>query len=434
MVRQVPEGIQSFAAVAVKTQQLSHVYPIGSYLDDRGRLHVGGCDVIEVAREYGTPAFIVDEDDLRSRARAFTAAFEALHQRTSLVFATKAFACTAVLKVFAEEGLGCDVASGGELAMALRAGMKPERIHMHGNAKSEAELREALDAGIGDVVIDNSDDVDKLERVIGTGRTQPVQIRVTPDVAGDTHVAISTGQADSKFGFGLDDAREAIRRVEASDRLELTGLHAHIGSQLLALEPFRLAVAAMATLGQFDVVNLGGGLGVAYHRGEVPPSVDDYAAAKVEAVHEHFGTDVLIMDELGRALVANACVTAYTVESVKHNVSTWVGVDGGMSDNLRPMLYGARYEAEIADRFGGGTHCHLVGKHCESGDVIVRDANLVDPRPGDVVVTPATGGYGYSMANNYNGQPRPPVIFCSGGDARVVVRRENYDDLLARDV
>ena len=376
------------------TQQLSHVYPIGSRLDERGRLHA----------------------------------------RTSLVFAAKAFPATAVLRLFAEEGLGCDVASGGELALALRAGVEPARIHLHGNAKSDGELREALDSGIGDVVIDNVDDIEKLERVVGAGRTQPVQLRVTPDVAGDTHAAISTGQADSKFGFGLDDARAAIARLRGSDRLELTGVHAHIGSQLLALEPFRLAVAAMATLGDFDVVNLGGGLGAAYHRGEVPPSVEEYAAAKVGAVHEHFGTDVVIMDELGRALVANGCVTIYTVESVKHNVSTWVGVDGGMSDNLRPMLYGARYEAEVADRFGGGTHCHLVGKHCESGDVIVRDANLNDPRPGDVIVTPATGGYGYSMANNYNGQPRAPVIFCSGGDARVVVRRETYDDLLARDV
>ncbi|MDQ3740544.1 MAG: diaminopimelate decarboxylase [Actinomycetota bacterium] len=416
------------------TQQLSHVYPIGSYLDERGRLHVGGCDVLELAREFGTPAYLVAEDDLRHRARAFRAAFERLHERSSLVFATKAFPATAVLRLFAEEGLGCDVASGGELALALRAGMPPERIHLHGNAKSDAELREALDAGIGDVVIDNADDVDKLERLVAAGRPQPVQIRVTPDVAGDTHAAISTGQADSKFGFGLDDARDAIRRVRGSDVLRLTGVHAHIGSQLLALEPFRLAVAAMATLGDFDVVNLGGGLGVAYHRAEVPPSVDDYAAAKVGAVHEHFGTDVTIMDELGRALVANACVTVYRVESVKHNVSTWVGVDGGMSDNLRPMLYGARYEAEVADRFGGGTHCHLVGKHCESGDVIVRDANLNAPRPGDVVVTPATGGYGHSMANNYNGQPRPPIVFCKDGDARVVVRRETYDDLLARDL
>ena len=420
--------------MAVIAQQLSHVYPFGSYLDERGRLHVGGCDVVDVANEFGTPAYVVAEDDLRERARAFKAAFGRLHERTSLVFATKAFAATAVLRVFAEEGLGCDVASGGELALALRAGVPPEQIHLHGNAKSEGELREALDAGIGDVVVDNVDDIDKLERVVGSGRTQSVQLRVTPDVAGDTHAAISTGQADSKFGFGLDDAREAIARLRGSDRLELTGLHAHIGSQLLALEPFRLAVAAMATLpGPFSVVNLGGGLGVAYHRGEVPPSVDEYAAAKVGAVHEHFGRDIRIMDELGRALVANSTVTVYRVESVKHNVSTWVGVDGGMSDNLRPMLYGARYEAEIASRFGGGTHCHLVGKHCESGDVIVRDANLNEPRPGDLVVTPATGGYGHSMANNYNGQPRPPVIFCKDGDARAVVRRETYDDLLARD-
>jgi diaminopimelate decarboxylase len=190
----------------------------------------------------------------------------------------------------------------------------------------------------------------------------------------------------------------------------------------------------MASLGHFQTVNLGGGLGIAYHRAEEAPRIADYARAKVDAVHEHFGTDVTIMDEPGRALVGNGCVTLYTVESVKRNVSTWVGVDGGMSDNLRPMLYGARYEAEVVDRFGGGTHCHLVGKHCESGDVIIQAADLDDPKPGDVIVTPATGGYGHSMANNYNGQPRPPVIFCKDGDARVVVRRETYDDLLARDV
>ncbi len=416
--------------MATTTQQLSHVYPIGSYLDERGRLHVGGCDVLELAREYGTPAYIVDEDDLRQRARGFKEAFAALHDRVELVFATKAFPCTAVLRLFAEEGFGCDVASGGELALALRAGVDPARIHLHGNAKSDEEIAEALAAGIGDVVIDNFDDVEKLER-LATG-TQTVQIRITPDVAGDTHAAISTGQADSKFGFGLDDARAAIERIERSRNLELTGLHAHIGSQLLALQPFRLAVAAMASLGHFTTVNLGGGLGVAYTREQEPPRVADYARAKVEAVHEHFGADVTIMDEPGRALVGNGCVTIYTVQSVKRNVSTWVGVDGGMSDNLRPMLYGARYEAAVADRFGHGTHRHLVGKHCESGDVLITLADLRDPQPGDVVVTPATGGYGHSMANNYNGQPRP-VIFCSGGDARVVVRRETYADLLARD-
>jgi diaminopimelate decarboxylase len=415
-------------------QQLSHVYPLGSYLDERGRLHVGGCDVLELAAEFGTPAYIVAEDDLRRRARGLKQAFDQLHDKSHLVFATKAFPATAVMRLFHEEGFGCDVASGGELALALRAGIDPKKIHLHGNAKSDGEIAESLAAGIGDIVIDNFDDIEKLERLGDSSRPQPVQIRITPDVAGDTHAAISTGQADSKFGFGLDDAPEALRRIERSSTMTLTGLHAHIGSQLLALQPFRLAVAAMATLGtDFTTINLGGGLGVAYTREQEPPRYSDYARAKVDAVHEHFGTDVTIMDEPGRALVANGCVTLYTIQSVKHNVSTWVGVDGGMSDNLRPMLYGARYEAEIADRFGHGTFCHLAGKHCESGDVIIGGADLKDPAPGDVVVTPATGGYGHSMANNYNGQPRPPIIFVKDGDARVVVRRETYDDLFNRD-
>jgi diaminopimelate decarboxylase len=370
---------------------------------------------------------------LRARAKALKAAFGDLHDDCQLVFATKAFPCTAVMKVFAEEGFGCDVASGGELALALKAGIDPKKIHLHGNAKSEHEIQLALDVGIGDIVVDNFDDLDKLERLVDPARPQAVQVRITPDVAGETHASISTGQADSKFGFGMDEARGVLDRIAGSGTLRLTGLHAHIGSQLMALQPFRLAVEAMASLGDFTTVNLGGGLGAAYTREQEPPRFTDYARAKVSAVHEHFGKDITIMDEPGRALVANSTVTIYRVESVKRNVSTWVSVDGGMSDNLRPMLYGARYEAEIADRFGHGTHCHLAGKHCESGDVIIPGADLKDPRPGDVVVTPATGGYGYSMANNYNGQPRAPVIFCKDGDARVVVRRETYDDLYSRD-
>lgn len=414
-------------------QQLSHVYPLGSYLDERGRLHIGGCDVLEVAESFGTPVYVVAEDDLRQRARDLKKAFEDLHDDVQLAFATKAFPSTAVLRLFAEEGYGCDVASGGELALALKAGLDPKRIHLHGNAKSDDEIAQSLEAGIGDIVIDNFDDIEKLERLGDSSKPQPVQVRITPDVAGDTHAAISTGQADSKFGFGLDDAPEALKRIEGSNTMRLTGLHAHIGSQLLALQPFRLAVAAMASLGHFTTVNLGGGLGVAYTREQEPPRSTDYARAKVDAVHEHFGTDVTIMDEPGRALVANGCVTLYRVQSVKKNVSTWVSVDGGMSDNLRPMLYGARYEAEIADRFGHGTYCHLAGKHCESGDVLIGGADLKDPTPGDVIVTPATGGYGHSMANNYNGQPRPPIVFCREGDARLVVRRETYDDLFTRD-
>jgi diaminopimelate decarboxylase len=216
--------------------------------------------------------------------------------------------------------------------------------------------------------------------------------------------------------------------------LRLDGLHMHIGSQLLELAPFRAAVAAVAELGDFPVYNLGGGLGAAYTADQEPPSIEDYVAAKVAAVEELVGPGRRILDEPGRALVANAGVTLYTVESVKRNVSTWVGVDGGMSDNLRPMLYGAHYEAQVVDRFGGGTRCHIVGKHCESGDVIAAEVELDDPRPGDVIVTPATGAYGYSLANNYNAALRPPVIFVKDGDARVVVRRDTADDLWSRDV
>jgi diaminopimelate decarboxylase len=421
--------------MAVTQRTLTAPYPIHSGLNERGHLEVGGCDVVELAREFGTPAYVVAEDDLRDGARAFLAAFAARTDRFDVVFASKAFPCTAVLALFAEEGLGCDVASGGELALALRAGFEPGRLHLHGNAKSESELAFALEAGVAHVVLDNSDELERLERVAASaGVRQRVLVRVTPGVRGDTHDAISTGQVDSKFGFTLLQAREAIERAHASEALELEGIHMHIGSQILALEPFRAAVAAAAQLGDFPVVNLGGGLGVAYTATDEPPPLDEYAAAKVDAVRAHFGPGTRVVDEPGRALVANAGVTLYTVQSVKRNASTWVAVDGGMADNLRPMLYGARYEAQVAHRFGGGTPCHLVGKHCESGDVLVRDADLADPRPGDVVVTPATGAYGHAMANTYNGVPRPPVVLCAGGDARLVVRRETYADLWARDV
>jgi diaminopimelate decarboxylase len=344
-----------------------------------------------------------------------------------------------VLELFAQEGLLCDVASGGELELALRAGFSPARLVLHGNAKSEQELRAALERDVGLIVIDNFDEIDRLQRLVAElgVEARQVLIRVTPDVRGETHEKISTGQADSKFGFSTDDAPAAIARVRDADGLRLCGLHAHIGSQLLELEPFRHEVAELAALGEFDVWDLGGGLGVRYTTEQPePPSVRAYVstllAAAADAGMAAAGRRVLI--EPGRALCANACVTLYSVESVKQNVSRWVAVDGGMSDNLRPMLYGARYEAHVADRVGGSTRCVLAGKHCESGDVIVRDALLDDPQAGDVIVTPATGAYGYAMANNYNGVPRAPVIFCRDGDARVVVRRETFEDLTARDV
>jgi diaminopimelate decarboxylase len=420
---------------------LSLAFPLASRLNERGRLEVGGCDTIELAREFGTPAYVVAEDDLRARARAFVqAGRDAGHRDYHVVFASKAFPCAAVLELFAREGLWCDAASGGELHLALRAGFAPERIVLHGNAKSEAELRMALRHRVGLIVIDNFDEIGRLERLVGEGALadlgpQAVLVRVTPDVRGETHEKISTGQADSKFGFSMADAPAAIARVQEVDGLSLQGVHAHIGSQLLSLDPFRREVAELAGLGDFPVWDIGGGLGVQYvDEQPSPPPIEEYVSAIVAAAHANGLAERRLMVEPGRSLCANAAVTLYTVESVKQNVSRWVAVDGGMSDNLRPMLYGAVYQAQVADRFGGSTRCVLAGKHCESGDVIVREATLEDPRPGDVIVTPATGAYGHAMASNYNGVPRPPVIFCRDGDARVVVRRESFEDLTARDV
>jgi diaminopimelate decarboxylase len=422
--------------------RLAPVYPLGSALDAAGRLQLGGCDARELAREFGTPAYIVVEDDLRTRARAFVEAFRAASPTAEVVFASKAFPCTAVYRVLAEEGIGCDVASAGELASALRGGFAPAAIHLHGNAKTEEELAYAVEVGIGAIVVDNHDEIDRLTRVLADrGARQNVLIRVAPGVSPDTHPSISTGGPNTKFGFNPEDARRAVARLQAEERVDLEGIHFHIGSQIMELAPFGAALRAVCELGDFPTYNLGGGLGVQYTAdGVQPPAIEEYAAAKVKQVHDIFGPGKKVIDEPGRALTARSTVTLYTVQSVKRNVVTWVAVDGGMSDNLRPMLYDARYEVDVVDRMvrtGGEPDdilAHVTGKHCESGDVLVRDARLHAPRAGDVLVTPVTGAYGHAMANTYNGSPRPPVIFVKDGDARVVVRRETREDLFSRDV
>jgi diaminopimelate decarboxylase len=408
------------AAVAV-----SHVYPLGSRLNEQGRLEVGGCDVLELAREFRTPAYVYAEDDMRARARAYLEAFRARAERFEVIYASKAFPCTAAYRLFAEEGLSADVASGGELHLALAGGLAAERVYFHGNNKTPAELDYAIEAGVGHIVVDSFDEVERLR-----GRGVRVLLRVTPGIKPSTHSYIQTGQEDSKFGFGLDDVERAVEACSGAG-LQLDGLHAHIGSQVLELEGFERLAEVLSGIGDFPLLNLGGGLGIAYTRDEHPPSIEEY----VDALLSRAPAGVTVLCEPGRSLVGNAGVTIYTVGTVKRipGVRTYVAVDGGMSDNLRPMLYGARYEAEIADRFGGSDEVTIAGMHCESGDILVRDAVLDDPRPGDVLVTPATGAYGHAMANNYNALTRPPVIFCKDGDARVVVRRETYDDLTRRD-
>jgi diaminopimelate decarboxylase len=431
-----------FGAVTRDRVAGSAVLPIGSRVNELGHLEVGGCDVVGLAEEHGTPAYIYAEDDLRARARAYREAFERRRVDGEILFASKAFPATAAYRLFAEEGLSVDVASGGELHIALAAGFEPDRIHMHGNNKTDEEILMAARAGIGHLILDSFDEIERCERLLD--EPMKVLIRVTPGVKPSTHDFITTGQLDSKFGFGMGDsegsAARAIERVLASDVLDLVGLHAHIGSQIFELEPYRLAIAALGGLaGDWcKVVDVGGGLGVAYTEEDRPPTIDDYVDVKVRGVRDVFGPDVRMLIEPGRSLVANAGVTAYRVGTVKEipGVRTYVAVDGGMSDNLRPMLYGSRYEALIADRVAAtpDTVVTVAGMHCESGDVIVRDAMVAAPAVGDVLVTPTTGAYGHAMASNYNGVTRPPVIFCSGGEARVVVRRETFDDLTARDV
>jgi diaminopimelate decarboxylase len=404
---------------------VSHVYPLGSRLNERGRLEVGGCDVVELAAEFGTPAYVYAEDDMRARARAFVEAFRARTERFEVIYASKAFPCTAAYRLFSEEGLSADVASGGELHLALAAGIDPKRLYMHGNNKSPAELDYAIESGVGHIVVDSFDEIERLR-----GRAQRVMLRVTPGIKPSTHSYIQTGQVDSKFGFPVGEVPRAVEACVGAG-LELCGLHAHIGSQILDVEVFEKLAEVLAAMGHYPLLNLGGGLGIAYTADERAPSIEDY----VDALLRHAPEDVTVLCEPGRVLVGNAGVTLYTVGTVKRipDVRTYVSVDGGMSDNLRPMLYGARYEAEIADRFTGTEICTIAGMHCESGDVLVRDVPLNDPRVGDILVIPATGAYSHAMANNYNAVPRPPVIFCRDGDARMVVRRETYDDLTLRD-
>ena len=430
---------------------LEQVLPPSAAITPEGHLAIGGCDVVDLAEAHGTPLVIYDEGALRATARAYVAAFRAHAPDVEVIYASKAYFGLAMLRVALEEGLSVDVASGGELQAALRAGFPPERIEMHGNNKEAGEIHQALDAGVGTIVVDSLDEIALLDRVAGErGVRQRVLVRVTPGVKPSTHSYISTGQLDSKFGFSVKGgaAAEAVAACRAAGAMDLAGLHCHIGSQIFELGSYVAAAAVVAdfaaSVGADDLttINMGGGLGVAYTHADHPPSIERYADVVMEAVAREWARVGLptprVQVEPGRSVVARAGVTVYRVGTVKDipGVRTYAAVDGGMSDLLRPMLYGAVYEPLLANRADeeATTHLRLVGKHCESGDVIVADAHLPEVRVGDLVCVPATGAYGVSMASNYNGVTRPAVVFVDGGQARVVTRRETYDDLFARDV
>ena len=411
---------------------LFDVLPRTATTADDGRLEIGGCALADIAAEFGTPAFVVDEQGLRETAREYRRAFTTRHARTHVHFASKALPCAPVTRILAEEGLGCDVASAGELAIALAAGFDPAGVLLHGNAKSDEDIAAALDAGVGLIVIDGPDDVDRLARLASS--PQRVLVRINPSVPGRTHAAMDTGSPESKFGVALDDAPALLERIAAVRSLELRGLHVHIGSQLLDLDGFARAAEAIAALGRFPVYDLGGGLGIAYRPQDRAPSVEDYAEATVAALARHLDATAELIVEPGRSVVGRSVVTLYSVVTVKRGHRTHVAVDGGMGDNLEPMLYGQRFAPAIVDRERPMETCELVGRHCESGDILGSGVPLATPVVGDRLVMPVTGAYCYSLANNYNGMLRPPVIICRDGDARVAVRRERIGDLLARDV
>ena len=406
-----------------------------------GRLALAGVDVLSLAEEYGTPLFVYDEGHLRSRCREAVAAWG-----DGVAYGSKAFLCLAMARLAHEEGMWIDVATGGELHVVLSAGVPAERVVLHGNNKSGEELARAVEAGVGRIVVDSFDEIDRLESLAPSASGRPrVLVRVTPGIEAHTHEYVMTGQADSKFGFGMasGQAAEAVARLARSSAVELVGIHAHIGSQIFLADSFRREVEVLA--GFFRPLGLpelcvGGGLGVPYVAGEEAPTLSQWAQT-VKSACQQYGIppETRVTAEPGRSIAAAAGMTLYRVGTVKEipGVRTYVSVDGGMSDNPRPVLYGSGYEAFLArcpedERERLVT---IVGKHCESGDFIVRNTHVpaglaVD----DVLVTPVTGAYGHSMASNYNKVPRPAVVFVAEGRARLVVRRETPDDLLRLDV
>ncbi|MDQ0728298.1 diaminopimelate decarboxylase [Microbacterium sp. W4I20] len=408
------------------------LYPETATLDDGGRLTLGGVAVADVVERFGTPLYVVDVASLRIQARRYIDAFASRHARSTVMFASKSFPAPAVIRVLAAEGCGVDVASTGELVIARAAGAQPGRMVFHGNAKTDEDISSAIDAGVGHIVIDNLDDVDRIARLATS--PVPALLRVSPHIAASTHSSLSTGHDSSKFGVPSGQVNDVIARIRRESMIDLQGIHAHIGSQILDLDQFEAEVRALSMIERFPVYDFGGGLGIRYVRSDAAPSVDDYADRMVGAMHRHLGEDVDLIVEPGRSMVGRSGITAYRISTVKRGVRTHVAVDGGMGDNLEVALYGQAFEPAVLGKEGRATTVDVVGRFCESGDQLVRDAPLVDPHVGDIITVPATGAYCYTLANNYNAALRPPVVFCDDGAARVVVRRETYDDLLQRDV
>jgi len=421
---------------AINTQLL----PKTAVIDSTGDLSIGGVSVAAIAEQFGTPTFIYDEDHIRRSCQSAVSAFGP----NRVIYATKAFINTAVVQLVHEEGLLLDVATGGEFFVALNAGVPASRCVMHGNNKSLEELQSAMREGIHHIVVDSFDELQRIEVLHSEGLPAPkVQLRITPGLHVDTHEYVATGQDDSKFGFNLNngDALRAIEYARSSPAVQLTGIHCHIGSNVLSVDNFEDAWRVMIEFFlplNLPAITLGGGLGVAYTADEVAPTMEQWASVLHRATSKLPATTEVFV-EPGRSIVAAAGVTVYEVGTVKpiDGIRTYISVDGGMSDNPRPMMYGSEYEAFDPQRANAPrtSHARIVGKHCESGDILIFDATVPENiAVGDLLVIPVTGAYGYSMASNYNKVPRPAVVFVRNGTARLVSRRETFDDLVRLDV
>jgi len=432
---------------------LQGVLPASAEIID-GHLHIAGVDMVNLAREAGTAVYVMDELHIRKQLRDYLKWMSYHWQDIDVIYAGKAFLSKAMARLVAEENCSLDVSSGGELAIALAADFPAERIYSHGNNKTEAELIECIESGVGHIVVDSFEELQRISTIASArGVEQAVLLRVTPGIAADTHDYIMTGAEDSKFGFGLREglALQAAQKAIEAPGVKYDGLHMHIGSQIYALQSFAAAIEVMADfmlqikdeLGVGTaILNTGGGLGVAYGVPDDPSTIEDYAKVVVDGIKEACEARGLntprIAVEPGRSIVASAGVTLYTVGSIKEipNIRTYISVDGGMTDNIRTSLYQAHYEAFIANKADvpRSITATIAGKHCESGDIVVSDGPLQPAEVGDILCVPTTGAYCQSLSSNYNKQVRPGVIWVSEGNWRWIVRRETYDDLLRCDV
>jgi diaminopimelate decarboxylase len=448
---------ESHASGPVKDPTRSHVWPENTSINDRGELQIGGQGVVQLATEYGTPLFVFDEKDIRDRAQEFARAYLSENEGGTVYYAAKAFLSVAVAKWVFEEGLGIDVATGGELAIAMRAGIPGAKLLMHGNNKSEAEIRSALDYGVGRIVIDSFDEIVRVASIAAElNVVAKVLVRATVGVEAHTHEFIATAHEDQKFGISVQegDVEEAVRRIAKLPSLRFMGLHSHIGSQIFDSAGFEIAATRVVGVAydiydtqgiECEEFNLGGGMGIAYLPEDDPLTVQVMAMQIREIVTRecaNVGIPVpALCFEPGRAIVGRAGITLYEVGTVKkvkldHGERTYISVDGGMSDNIRTSLYGAQYSAALVSRSSTSEQIlsRVVGKHCESGDIVVRDAWLPsDITPGDLIAVAATGAYCRSMASNYNQIPRPAVVSVRDGKSQLILRRETFDDLLALD-